>query len=65
MSMLESTIYESDDNLSGSCVPCKVSDFSLAAFAALFLVACIGTVALDAVLTIAPPPIHGFTSQVP
>jgi hypothetical protein len=47
------------------CVPCTVSDYSLATLAALFLVACVGTVALDAMFTIAPPPIHGLTSPVP
>jgi hypothetical protein len=64
MSMLELGLTGQPER-SGHCVPCAVSDFSLAALAALFLIACVGTVALSAVLAVAPPPIHGFTSPLP
>jgi hypothetical protein len=47
------------------CGPYAVIDSGLAALAALFLVACVGTVALDAVFSVAPPPLHGFGNPAP
>jgi hypothetical protein len=53
-----------DEALAVPCAQCAIIDNSLAILAGLFLAVCIGTAGLAAAFTIAPPPIHGFTSPV-
>ncbi|SFK78975.1 hypothetical protein SAMN05444581_1217 [Methylocapsa palsarum] len=63
MAMLEMDTKDSE-NLPVPCVPCEVTDNSLAALAGLFLAVCFGTAVLGTAFAMVPPPIHGFTSPV-